>query len=664
MRFAAEDRWASATVLEQYDPQVRYGRGRVADLPAETALDMPVQSMARDVEAGAKPKSTPSDIVRRRALLFGFAALLLALAYAIAFKAVSREGISPLEWVGLALIGPPYAVLACWFCSSIAGLGVLIKGGGDPLRINAAAWPARPATRTAILMPVYNEDPEAVLARLWAMDASLAEYGANPQFDIFILSDTTDMAVAKEEYAAFERLRANAASAVYYRRREANVGRKAGNIADWVRRFGGAYEQMLMLDADSLLSGETILRLVSAMERHPSAGLIQTLPLVINGETLFARCLQFGSRLYSRVAWAGLSWWSGAESSYWGHNAIIRVQAFADCCGLPDLKGPRPFGGKVMSHDALESALIRRGGWGVHLAPFMEGSYEEAPPTLPDFAARDRRWAQGNIQHIPLLGAGGLHWMSRLHLSLGIMTYLLSPLWALSLVVGVAARVLMSEKFLTVDLIKHHHIDWSQAGVLLAAIGLTATMLFGPKLMGAAVVLFNAKERTAFGGAGAILGGVLVETLLSALVAPIVMMTQTRALIEIMTGQDSGWKRQRRECDRLPLVEVWAHMGWISFVGLAAYVGLSYYPDLVFWMAPILLGLACASLLIYVTARADWGLKARREGLFLTPEELQAPPIVRKAQAGLPAMPETPPAAPIWTQQVELELRSARVASR
>ena len=155
-----------------------------------------------------------------------------------------------------------------------------------------------------------------------------------------------------------------------------------------------------MLDADSLMSGETILRLVSAMERHPSAGLIQTLPLVINGETLFARCLQFGSRLYSRVAWAGLSWWSGAESSYWGHNAIIRVQAFADCCGLPDLKGPRPFGGKVMSHDALESALIRRGGWGVHLAPFMEGSYEEAPPTLPDFAARDRRWAQGNLQHL------------------------------------------------------------------------------------------------------------------------------------------------------------------------------------------------------------------------------------------------------------------------
>jgi membrane glycosyltransferase len=115
------------------------------------------------------------------------------------------------------------------------------------------------------------------------------------QFDIFILSDTTDPDVWIEEEAAFLALRAAAGpkARIFYRHRPKNTARKAGNIADWVTRWGGAYPYFLILDADSVMEAATLIRLVDAMDAHQDVGLIQSLPVITGGTTLFARMQQF-----------------------------------------------------------------------------------------------------------------------------------------------------------------------------------------------------------------------------------------------------------------------------------------------------------------------------------------------------------------------------------
>ena len=275
-------------------------------------------------------------------------------------------------------------------------------------------------------MPTYNEDPERLLAGLRAIHESVVATGQGDRFDFFVLSDTTRPEIAADERAAFARLRATLGDGlprVYYRRRDDNAERKAGNVADWVRGFGAAYPQMLILDADSLMTGETIVRLAGAMEANADVALVQTFPVVVNGHTVFARMQQFSGSVYGPIVAYGIAWWHGPESNYWGHNAIIRTAAFAAHAGLPELRGIKPFRGTVLSHDFVEAALLRRGGWALFMVPGLGGSYEEGPPSLTDMLVRDRRWCQGNLQHGAVLPAKGLHWVSRWHLLIGIGHY-------------------------------------------------------------------------------------------------------------------------------------------------------------------------------------------------------------------------------------------------
>ena len=289
-----------------------------------------------------------------------------------------------------------------------------------------------------MLLPTYNEDPHRIMARLRAMYESVDLSGYGSRFDWFVLSDTTNPSIWIAEEKCFLRLRRECgANNIYYRHRRENTARKSGNIEDWVTRFGAGYDHMIILDADSLMTADTIVRLVSAMETHPGVALIQTLPVVVNAKTLFARLQQFSGRLYGPLIAAGIAWWHGSEGNYWGHNAIIRVRAFAQDAGLPELHGRKPFGGHILSHDFVEAALMRRGGWAIRMAPTLGGSFEECPPSLLDFAARDRRWCQGNLQHLAVLPARGLHWVSRLHLLTGIGSYLTAPLWLLFLLLGI-----------------------------------------------------------------------------------------------------------------------------------------------------------------------------------------------------------------------------------
>ena len=261
--------------------------------------------------------------------------------------------------------------------------------------------------RVAVALPTYNECPDRIFAAVEAMGLGVAEAGHGRAFDWFVLSDTTDPLVALQEQAAFKEARHRLAgrAAVYYRRRIRNIARKPGNIADFCRRWGGGYDYLLVLDADSLMEPATIVELARRMEADPAAGIIQTVPRLVAGRTLFARLQQFAGRMYGQVIAAGFAWWTGSEGNYWGHNAIIRMRAFTESAGLPVLSGKPPFGGHVLSHDFVEAALIRRSGWSVIVADDLDGSFEEGPSTIAGLAARDRRWCQGNLQHVRFLSA-------------------------------------------------------------------------------------------------------------------------------------------------------------------------------------------------------------------------------------------------------------------
>lgn len=585
-------------------------------LPEESPLAMPRQSLDQAPQPVAGAEATrPADIVvRRLALLTGtvFLTFCVAIAPVILY---ARHGFTALEVFGLGVFLVLVASISCWFTSAAIGLWVLMTGREqDDLAFSA--HPPAPRTRTAILMPMYNEDADAVFGRLAALDASLGRLGAAEHFDIFVLSDSTRIETAAAEAAAYVGFQAQAHCRVFYRRRTANTEHKAGNISEWTRRFGGAYDFMIVLDADSGMAGETVLRLVDAMERNAGVGLIQTTPTIIKATTLFARVSQFSVRLYGRVAAAGLAYWAGSDASYWGHNAIIRVKAFAAAAGLPILPGAKPFGGNVLSHDVVEAAMLRRAGWGVHVTAALDGSTEETPPTIADFIRRDHRWCQGNLQHLALIRGKGFHSMSRIQFVFGCLAYVASPLWLASLATGLAIQL-------------QYPIDWSsfwyflnpEFSPFMLASAISGLLLIGPKLMGAALVLSRPGERRAFGGTRQVLRGMAAEVAVSAILAPILMVANTKAVLQILRGQDAGWQTQQRDADGLAFKDAFRAMRWQMVTGLAFVIALSFRPDLATFFAPIVLPLLAAPWLAVWSSKRATGEAFARDGLLVIPDE-------------------------------------------
>ena len=614
-------------------------------LPPEAPLAMPVQSLRARPQrrAGGMPSRLAATWLRRL-LVLGGAIALTAYASREMWLVLNSGRPTPLQAFVLVLFVVLFAWIALSFTSATFGFFRLLLGPDRRLGIAPDGPPPMPGVKTALLMPSYNEEPARIMAGLQAIYESLAASGALARFDIFILSDSTEPGAWIAEEAAFLELRRRTGDDsrddgphVFYRRRPKNIERKAGNIAEWVRRWGGAYPQMLVLDADSVMDADTILRLADAMERHADVGLIQTLPIITGGNTLFARMQQFAGRVYGPLIAEGIAWWHGSEGNYWGHNAIIRTQAFAEAAGLPELPGRKPFGGHILSHDFVEAALLRRAGWAVHMVPWLRGSYEESPPSLMDLAIRDRRWCQGNLQHAAVLPTRGLHWVSRLHLLTGIGSYITAPLWLVFLLAGVLlaiqARFIRPEYFPTGPSLFPEWPVVDPVRAMWVFIG-TMGLLLAPKLMAWVTLLFNGGERRGCGGAVRALFSMLLETLLAGLLAPVTMLTQSVDVAAILLGRDSGWNAQRRDDGSVPLGQVarlyWRHTLFGLAFGAAAWL---VSPYLALWMSPVVLGLALAIPLAALTARRDLGLGLRRLGLLLTPEERATPPVLVRAQA-------------------------------
>ncbi|KEP69823.1 glucans biosynthesis glucosyltransferase MdoH [Thioclava sp. BHET1] len=564
----------------------------------------------------ARPRG--ATLIALRALALGLAAMAGLGAFVLFLQFGEADGLQTLDVVRAVLILISTLWLAWGAVQALIGLTTL----PNPPRID----PSKPIEgRTAVLVPVYNEDPISTFSRVAAMDASLDATGDAARVDFAILSDTRNEEIAAREAAVFAHLveERDAVGRFFYRRRLNNIGKKAGNIEDFMTRSGGAYDYALILDADSLMEGETILTMIRRIEAEPDIGLLQSLPRVIRGRSRFARAMQFSAAFFSPVFARGLAMLQGRTGPFWGHNAIVRTRAFAESCGLPALRGQPPFGGHVMSHDYVEAALLARKGWRVRLDDDLEGSFEEGPENIIDHAKRDRRWCQGNLQHARIIGAPGLCGWSRFVFAQGIMAYIAPLFWLGFIAASVAAPLFVpAPDYFPEPYWPFPYFPPSEASKAIGlAIGIFGLLLV-PKLLiaGRAALLGHARN---FGGPTMGFASTLAELAFSSLTAPVLLAFATRSVCQVVLGRDGGWPTNNRGDGRLSVNEGFAASWWIVAIGLGGLV-LTYIfsPGLLLWLLPVGLPMLAAPWLI------SWSSQTSRSALMTVPSEVELPPVV------------------------------------
>ncbi|SFD24348.1 glucans biosynthesis glucosyltransferase MdoH [Devosia psychrophila] len=547
------------------------------------------------------------------------AATLTVLGAHVFLRLTGEGGLTAVDFLRTALV----AFSGFWL---VWGSSAAILGVFRPVRIDTGKSGGGPQGMTAILVPVYNEDPIATFSRIAAMNRSLVDLGISHKFHFVILSDTQVMETAAQEVVWFNRLieEPDAIGRIFYRRRERNIGRKAGNIEDFIARSGAAYDYALILDADSLMEGATIAAMARRMDGDEQLGLLQTVPHVIHARTLFGRSLQFASTYLSPTFARGAALMAGNEGPYWGHNAMVRMRAFAACCGLPVLSGKPPFGGHILSHDYVEAALLSRGGWKVNLDPSMTGSYEEGPENLIEYAKRDRRWCQGNLQHARLVDAPGLKIWSRFTFIQGIMAYMASPLWLLLLAASVIAALFPDMPTAMPGFVNINFSAWT----LIVAV---AVVLLLPKFAILSRGMFDGHNRR-FGGTLRSLASVLGEIVVSTLLAPTLLLLQSRSVMQVLLGIDGGWPATTRGQNWVDLKTAFHASWWIVAIAILTLGGiLILAPASAVWVAPAMVPAILAPFLISITSRPT--SNAGTPLLFATDSELSRPSIVDAQRA-------------------------------
>lgn len=583
-------------------------------------------------ERAAKPASEAWETAanRRRAVFVLLTVLTTGLAASLFANAQPEHDNLWLQYGQLAL----FVVLSAWvvtgFVTALMGFWVSLRG--DAHTLSAAAvqhHPMNPDARTAIIMPICNEDVATVFAGLRATCESLAATGHARQFDVFVLSDSYDPAIAAAEKSAWENLRAALAGQpelpqieVYYRLRTRRTHRKAGNVADFCRRWGNDYRYMVVLDADSVMSGSCIVSMVKLMEANPKAGIVQTATQAIGHATLHARAQQFGSRVTGRLFTLGMQFWQLGESHYWGHNAIIRVQPFMEHCALAPIKGTGGMSGGIMSHDFVEAALMRRAGYQVWLVSDLTGSYEQQPPDLLSELQRDRRWCQGNLQNSRLMAEPGIHRVHRTMFAIGAMSYISAPLWLAFLTIGTALWVANADTFSI-----WHAVPQELRGLW----AWTLSMLFLPRILGLAAVFMKGEQKS-FGGTGGLLGSAAVETVMALLQAPIRMLAHSLFVLVAITGIKLDWKSPPREAAGVTWRDAAARLAPMSLViGLLGLGVAAINAEALIWLAPVALPLLLSVPLTVATSHVDLGVWMRSRGVLLIPEESWSPAVLRRA---------------------------------
>ncbi|MGI9332772.1 MAG: glucans biosynthesis glucosyltransferase MdoH [Gammaproteobacteria bacterium] len=564
------------------------------------------------------------SLARRRAV---FAALVVSSALALVgllFHLLRIDGFSVFDGALLLCfaISTPWIIIGFW--NSAIGFALVAAGRDWLQRISPLAHefdgPIR--SRTAIVMPVFNEVPSSVFQHLRVVADSLARTGEARHFELHLLSDTNDPELLAAEVAHVDAWNTQgAALALRYRHRADNDGFKAGNLREFVECEGERFDYFIVLDADSLMSGEAMLRLVRAMQAHPEIGIVQTLAVGLPSESPFARIFQFGMRHAMRPYTIGSAWWQGDQGPYWGHNAIVRMRPFIESCELPLLPGRGPLSGPILSHDQVEAVLMRRAGYEVRVLPVEGGSYEKNPPTLNDFIKRDLRWCQGNLQYLWLLGMPGLRALGRVQLGLAIMMYMAAPAWLGFLCIGVTQILLPT---LGQSATGRHTASVTLG---LALFGILMTMNLAPKLFGAADVLFDAQRRRAWGGGAKVVSQTLGETVMSMLIGPVIAVAQTVFIAGLVVGRRMRWNAQTREGHALSPGEAAGRLWLQTAFGLGAlFVLVNVAPIAALWTAPVLAGLTICIPLACLSSLPVLGRAMADYRVFSIPEELEPTP--------------------------------------
>ena len=605
----------------------------------------------------AAPLVTSALRERRRFLFFSAVVLITGISSAIMADILWSLHFSTARVLLMVLFVPLCAMVALGFVQACAGFMVL-KRGRDCTRISSTLPnPLIPENLpvTAIVMPIYNENVREVYEGLRVICNSLERIGARSRFDIFILSDSNDPNKWIEEEAAWVELckQLKGFGRIFYRRRRMPINRKSGNIADFCRRWGGRYRYMVVLDADSLMAGRTLVNLVAMMEANPRVGIIQSAPVLYGATTPFARLMQFASAAYGPIFSAGQNYWQLDEGNYWGHNAIIRLKPFIEHCGLPDIPGASG-AAKYMSHDYVEAALMAKFGYEVWMAYDLPGSFEGGPPSLIDHAKRDLRWCRGNLQHAWLLFAKGFRPISRLHLGLGVFSYFSSLLWLLFLLAGTLHWYQSTKGVSPADVVSTGFL--MRNGIRLLPFYLFAVMmslLLLPKVLAAWLILARSDRRRRFGGGLRFVCSVFIEQFFATLLAPIQMLFNAVFVISVLMGRTVHWTTQNRDHSGVDWREAMlTHLSHI-LIG-TAWCLLALRIDTYFfaWMLPVLSGMILSVPLSILLSHPGFSDFLERSRLLVTPVDTAPAREIVEYQRRLAGYKEVvPPPMALWSQR-------------
>ncbi len=574
------------------------------------------------------PQLTPSRLQKRRITFFSLVVLstLVGVWLLADYLRWTNNKMHGLEWAMLLVFTPLFYQLATGFWLASIGLYVSRSGarGSDPLNLDNSLKSedfAKPLeATTAIIMPVYNEDVTRVFEGLRVIYQSLESTGELKNYDFFVLSDSDSPNKWVEEEIAWLELcrQLNAFGKIFYRKRRKPINRKSGNVSDFCRRWGKKYRYLLVLDADSIMSGELLVKMTRIMEKHPAIGILQTAPRTFGADTLFGRIMQFASAFYGNPFMAGLNYMQMGDATFWGHNAIIRLQPFIDYCALPELPGKEPFGGRILSHDFVEAALMRKAGYYVFLLPVDAGSFEEGPPTLIDTLKRDRRWCQGNMQHIWLLFARGWKPISRLNFLHGILSYVSSLLWLTFLIL---ATILAGAQ--------EKAPGFRKSGTILLV--MTIIMLFLPKVL---IMIREMRRKDVdkeYGGARKVLGACLFDTVYFSVLAPILMYFHSKFVVYTLAGRGVKWAAQRRKSnDGVDWQESIQNFSGLTVLAIA-WLAIAFWlsPTFFLWVLPVLGSMALS------IPFSIWSSGTHVQTLFQTREELEPPFVIRQLKENM-----------------------------
>ncbi|SCB72704.1 membrane glycosyltransferase [Gilliamella bombicola] len=525
-----------------------------------------------------------------------------------------------------------FAILFFWisigFWTSIMGL-ILAVMGKDRYTIPIPNDPASHIDakhRTALVMPICNEDVARVFAGLQATYQSLVETGHAACCDFFILSDTNDPDLYVNElkaWAEFNATKPNNGCNIFYRHRKRRVKRKSGNIDDFCRRWGHQYEYMMILDADSIMTGDCILKMIAMMEMTPKAGILQSPPKSVRMTTLYGRIQQFANQIYSDIFCSGTHFWQLSEAQYWGHNAMIRLKPFIEHCILSPLqkrKGPI----HILSHDLVEATLMRRAGYGVWIAYNMNGSYEELPGNMIEDLKRDNRWCMGNLINLRLIFKSGIKLTHRIMFATSGMAYISSLLWLVFLIFSTLLLLVFNisepQYFFQPNQFYPTWPRWDEQ-LAIQLLSTTMVLLFAPKFFSYGIIIARTGAKDV-GGIFKLTLSIFIEMIWSMILAPIRMIFHSKFVLRAWMGSKIQWKSPSRSDDALTWGESFYFCWPLSLLGIV-WLGIIIWlnPQFTYWYIAILIPLSISPLVIRISGLSSIGMKAKKAGLFLTPEE-------------------------------------------